>query len=111
MEAFDAIVYLNKTTAVIDIDNADYDHMWLITEKQDKPINTGFESNNSGESPNNWVCWSKFKRLGVEMVVSDEKPYSGNNCLKLHREKGLSYGEVTPSIRQYLLADAYPHLL
>ena len=81
--------------------------MWLVTEKQNSLANGGFEDNSSGESPSGWVSWSKFKRLGVEMTVSDKNPHSGNNSVMLHREKGLSYGEITPSIRQYLDATPY----
>ena len=107
VQAYDAFVYLDSTSAVIDINDSDYDHMWLVTKKLDSPTNTGFEDNNSGEAPNNWVTWSKFLRLGVIMIVNDENPYSGNHSAMLQREKGLNYGEIAPSLRQYIDATPY----
>ena len=107
VQSFDALIYLDSTSAVIDLDDSDYDHMWLVTKKLDSPTNTGFEDNNPEEAPENWVAWSKFQRLDVKMVVSDKNPHSGNHAAMLQREKGFYYGEITPSIRQYIDATPY----
>lgn len=79
----------------------------ISTTLLDSLSNVGFEENIPGEAPNDWVAWSKFKRLGVQMVISDENPYRGNHAAVLHRKKGLLYGEITPSIRQYIDASPY----
>ena len=107
MEAFDVLVYLDSTTAVKDINDADYDNMWLVNKKLDKPTNTDFEKNGPGEAPNDWVAWSKFQRLDVKMIASDEHPYKGKYSAMLKRDKDLKYGEITPSLRQYI--DAAPY--
>ncbi len=107
MIAFDVLVYLDSTTAVKSINDSDYDFMWLLDKKLDNPLNTDFENNRSGEVPDSWVSWSKFQRLGIKMNVSDENPYKGKNSVLLHRPKGISYGEITPSLRQYIAAIPY----
>ena len=106
-KAYDALIYLNSTSAVIDINDSDYDHMWLITNKLDQPINGDFESNNPGETPDGWVVWSKFQRLGVNMTVSDVDPYNGKHSAKIQRERGLQYGEIAANLRQYIDATPY----
>ncbi len=106
-QAFDALVYLDATTAVVDIEEADYNYAWPASFKLDLPANTDFEANLSGEKPNGWLVWSRFERLSAEMVVSDENPYNGENSGLLRREKGLRYGEIAPSMRQYI--DARPY--
>jgi erythromycin esterase len=107
IKAFDVLVYLDSTTAVKSINDSDYDFMWLLDTKLDKPINTNFENDNLGEAPSNWVSWSKFQRLGVKIIVSDENPYRGRHSASLHRSKDISYGEITPSLRQYIDATPY----
>lgn len=107
MEAYDVLVYIDSTTAVKDINDADYDNMWLVNKKLDKPTNTDFENNGSGEAPNDWVAWSKFQRLGVKMIVSNKDPYNGKYSAILKRDKDLKYGEITPSLRQYIDASPY----
>ncbi len=107
LEAFDVLVYIDSTTAVQDINEADYDNMWLVNNKLDKPTNTDFENNNLGEAPYGWVSWSRFQRLGVQMIASDEHPYRGKYSGLLKRERGLKYGEITPSLRQYIDATPY----
>ena len=107
MEAYDALVYIDSTTAVKDINDADYDNMWLVNKKLDKPTNTDFEIKSLGEAPYGWVSWSKFQRLGVKMIASNEDPYRGKYSGMLQREKGLKYGEIAPSLRQYIDATPY----
>ena len=108
MEAYDVLVYIDSTTAVQDINDTDYDNMWLVNKKLEKPTNTDFENNSPGEAPHGWVSWSKFKRLGVEMIASDQNPYRrGKYSGMLKREKGLKYGEIAPSLRQYIDATPY----
>ena len=107
MKAFDVLVYLDSTTAVKSINDSDYDFMWSLDKKLDNPINTDFEDNKSGETPDGWVSWSKFQRLGVEMIASDQNPYSGNYSALLYRPKDVSYGEIAPSLRQKIDATPY----
>jgi erythromycin esterase len=107
LEAYDVLVYIDSTTAVQHINDADYDNMWLVNKKLDKPTNTDFENNSIGETPHGWVSWSKFRRLGVKMIASDKDPYHGKYSAMLKRENGLKYGEITPSLRQYIDATPY----
>ena len=81
--------------------------MWLITQKMDQPTNTDFENNRPGEAPDGWVAWSKFKRLGVKMNVSNKDPYKGKYSAMLQRERGLKYGEIAANLRQYIDATPY----
>jgi erythromycin esterase len=106
-KAYDALIYLDSTSAVVDLNDSDYDHMWLITKKLNQPANGDFESNIPGEVPDGWVSWSKFQRLGVKMTVSDEDPYSGKNSAMVQRESGLKYGEIAANLRQYIDATPY----
>ena len=108
VRAFDGFVYVDSTSAVIDLEQADYDFIWPHLFKIDQPANTGFEDDMPQEKPKNWLTWSRFERLGVEMTVSNENPYNGNNSGLLRREKDLAYGEIAPSLRQYI--DAKPYL-
>ncbi|MEP3209725.1 MAG: erythromycin esterase family protein [Maribacter sp.] len=105
--AYDALIYLDSTSAVVDIDDSDHDHMWLNLHKMNQPTNTDFENNRPGETADGWVAWSKFVRLGVNMTISDEDPYKGKHSAMLHREEGLKYGEITASLRQYIDASPY----
>jgi erythromycin esterase len=105
--AFDGLIYLDSTSEVVHINDSDHDHMWLIIQKMDQPTNTDFENNRPGETPDGWVAWSKFERLGVSMTVSDEDPYKGKYSAMLQREEGLKYGEITANLRQYIDATPY----
>lgn len=106
-KAYDGLIYLDSTSAVVDINDSDHDHMWLITKKMNQPTNTDFENNRLGEAPDGWVAWSKFERLGVKMTVSDEDPYKGKYSAMLQREEGLKYGEIAANLRQYIDATPY----
>ena len=106
-KAYDGLIYLDSTSAVVDINDSDHDHMWLITKKMDQPTNTDFENNRPGEAPDGWVAWSKFERLGVKMTVSDENPYEGKYSAMLQRKEGLKYGEIAANLRQYIDATPY----
>ena len=106
-KAYDALLYLDSTSAVNDLNDSDYDHMWLITKKLNQPTNGDFESNIPGEVPDGWVSWSKFQRLGVKMTVSDEDPYNGKYSAMVQRESDLKYGEIAANLRQYIDATPY----
>lgn len=106
-KAYDAFVYIDSTSTVVDINDTDYDHMWLVTNKLDQPTNTNFEENSPGETPHGWVAWSKFQRLGAKLTVSDENPYKGKYSAMVQREKGLKYGEIAVNLRQYIDATPY----
>ncbi len=106
-KAFDVLVFLDTTTPTQSIDNSDYNMIWSLDKKQETPLNTDFERNGAGEEPDGWVTWSKFKRLGVKMITSDENPYQGNQALMVHRSQDVSYGEIAPNVVQRIDAKPY----
>jgi erythromycin esterase len=103
---FDAIVFLDKTTATVPIDSADYENVWLLDKKLSHPTNLDFEENEVGEAPNGWITWSKFERLGVTMTTSDQA-HQGNKSLMIHRPKDLAYGEIGPNVVQQISAQPF----
>ena len=106
-EAFDALIFIDSTSEVQYVNDMDFDILALIYKELEGPSNTGFENNSPGELPDDWVAWSKFKRVGVDMIVTDENPFSGKNSAMLQRKKNYKFGEITPSLRQYI--DAAPY--
>jgi erythromycin esterase len=103
---FDALIYLDKTTATVPIDLSVYDHLWSFDKKLEQPTNLSFEESNLGETPKGWIAWSKFKRLGVTMSTNDDA-YSGKKSLKIHRPDGPAYGEIGPNVFQTIDASPY----
>lgn len=103
---FDALIYLDKTTATNPIDLSVYDHLWLFDNKLERPTNVSFEESNLGETPKGWVAWSKFKRLGVTMTTNNDA-YSGKKSLMIHRPDGPAYGEIGPNVFQRIDASPY----
>jgi len=106
-KAFDVLIYLDSTTATKPINNSDFDFVWLLEKKLKYPFNTDFENNTTEYAPEGWVTWSKFDRLGVQMIVSDKNPYEGDQALMLHRPEGLRYGEIAPNVVQRIDATPY----
>jgi erythromycin esterase len=106
-EAFDALIYVDSTSAVKYVNHSDFDISASIYKRLVGPSNMDFEDNNIGESPNDWVAWSKFKRLGVNMIVTDDNPFSGQKSAMLQRSSSHRFGDITPSIRQYIDAKPY----
>jgi erythromycin esterase len=106
-EAYDILVYLDSTTPVKPINETDYDNIWMLDKKLDKLTNLDFESDLAGEAPEGWVVWSKFQRLGVKLMVTDQNPYQGNHAAMVHRPEGISYGEITPNLTQRIDASQY----
>jgi erythromycin esterase len=106
-EAYDVLVYIDTTTPVRPINDAAYDYMWMLDKKLDKPTNLDFEIDPAGELPAGWVVWSKFQRLGVDLLVTNQKPYQGSNAAMIHRPEGISYGEITPNLTQRVDASQY----
>ena len=104
---FDALLFLDITTATVPIDKSDYDHIWLFNKKLEHPTNLNFEESNLDESPKGWITWSKFERLGVTMTTSDDA-YSGKKSLMIQRPVGPAYGEIGPNVLQSI--DATPYL-
>ena len=104
---FDALLFLDITTATVPIDKSDYDHLWLFNNKLENPTNLNFEQSNVGEPPKGWTAWSKFERLGVTMTTSDDA-YSGKKSLMIHRPNDLAYGEIGSHVFQSI--DATPYL-
>lgn len=105
--AYDGLVYLDTTTPVRSIDDTVYDYMWMLDRKQNTPTNLDFESDSNGEKPEGWMVWSKFERLGVELLVTDINPYQGKYAAMIHRPKGIRYGEITPSLTQRIDASQF----
>ena len=106
-EAYDALVFLDSTTPVEPINKSDFDVIWMLDKKLDQPLNLDFESNQPGEPPEGWLVWSKFQRLRVQFAVTNENPYQGNSAFKLHRPKGVTFGELTPNLTQTIDAKPY----
>lgn len=106
-EAYDVLVYLDTTTPVKSINDADYDYIWMLDKKLDNPTNLDFESDPAGEVPESWLVWSKFQRLGVELHVTDQNSYQGRHAAMIHRPEGISYGEITPNLTQRIDASQY----
>ena len=104
---FDVLVYIDSTTPVMAIDNSDFEYDASLDEKLERPANLDFENNKFAEEPSDWVVWSRFKRLGVELVVTDQNPYEGNHAAMVHRPKGITYGEIGPNLKQFI--DAAPY--
>ena len=104
---FDALLFLDITTATVPIDKSDYDHIWLFNNKLENPTNLNFEESNVNESPKGWITWSKFNRLGVTMTTSNDA-YSGKKSLMIHRPNDLAYGEIGSHVFQSI--DATPYL-
>lgn len=103
---FDALLFLDKTTATVPIDLSVYDHLWSFDNKLEQTANLSFEEGNLGETPNGWIAWSKFKRLGVTMSTNDDA-FSGKKSLKIHRPDGPAYGEIGPNVFQVIDASPY----
>lgn len=106
-EAFDVLVYLDTTTPVKSIDDTVYDYIWMLDKKESSPSNLDFEGDTVGETPEGWMVWSKFQRLGVELVVTDTNPYEGKHAAMLHRPEVVSFGEITPNLTQRIDASQY----
>lgn len=106
-EAYDVLVYLDTTTPVKSINDTAYDYIWMLDNKLDNPKNLDFESDTAGDAPEDWMVWSKFQRLGVELLVTDLNPYQGKHAAMIHRLEGISYGEITPSLTQRIDASQF----
>ena len=104
---FDVLVFIDSTTIVKPINNADFEFDASLDKKLDHPTNLDFEDNYSGEAPTDWVVWSKFKRVGAEFVVTDVKPYQGKNSAMVQRPDDLPYGEIGPNLKQFIDAKPY----
>ena len=104
---FDVLVFLDSTTSVKPINKADFEYDAALDKKLSQPTNLNFENNEVGETPADWMVWSKFKRLGAEFVVTNENPYQGNNSAVVHREEDYPYGEIGPNLKQFI--DAAPY--
>lgn len=103
---FDALVFLNKTSGTRPINITDYENVWLLNKKINNPTNLDFEESNIGETPNGWIAWSRFKRLGVTMTTSNDA-YRGEKSLMIHRPEGPAYGEIGPNLFQTIDATPY----
>ena len=106
-EAYDVLVYIDSTTPVKSINDKVYDHFWMLDKKLDNPTNLDFESDSVNKLPEGWLVWSKFQRLGVELLVTDQNPYQGNHAAMIRRPKDISYGEITPNLTQMIDASQY----
>ncbi len=106
-EAYDVLVYLDTTTPVRYHNDAVFDYIWMLDKKLDAPVNLDFENGAAGEAPEGWTVWSKFQRLGVELLISGKDPYQGKHAAMIHRPAGVSFGEITPNLTQRIDASRY----
>lgn len=106
-EAYDGLIFLDTTSPAVYNDEADFEALWLLDKKNNQAVNLDFENNNPGEAPEGWLVWSRFQRLGAELMVTNENPYQGKQCAVLHRSKGLYYGEIAPNLTQRIEASPF----
>ena len=106
-EAFDVLVYLERTTPVVPVDERVYAHLWLLDPREPAPANLDFEAGDPAAPLPHWTVWSKFARLGVTTTVTDANPYAGQYAARLHRPPGVSFGEITPNLTQRIDATPY----
>ena len=106
-EAYDVLVYLDRTSPVISVNDDAYEYIWMLNKKLDTPTNLDFEEDSNGEEPSGWMVWSKFQRLGVELLVTNKNPYQGKHAAMIHRPEGVKFGEITPSLTQRIDATPY----
>lgn len=106
-EAYDVLVFLDRTTPVEVVNKSDFEVIWMLDKKLDHPMNLDFEVGTSGDLPEGWLVWSKFQRLGVLFELTDANPYQGKNAVMLHRPDGVKFGELTPNLTQTIDAKPY----
>lgn len=106
-EAYDVLVYFEKTHPVVSINDAVYEYNWMLDKKERFPTNLDFEFGTVGEAPEAWMVWSKFQRIGVELAVTDINPYEGKHATMLYRPERVSFGEITPNLTQRVDASQY----
>ena len=106
-EAYDVLVYFDRTQPVVSVNDAVYEYNWMLDKKESFPKNLDFEGNRDGEIPEGWIVWSKFQRLGVEIEVTNTDPYEGKYSAMLHHASGVSFGEITPNLTQRIDASQY----
>jgi len=106
-EAYDVLMYFDTTHPVQSVNDAVYEYVWMLDKKESAPANLDFEGDAAGEAPEGWMVWSKFQRLGVELVVTDINPYEGKHAAMLHRPEVVSFGEITPNLLQRIDAAQY----
>lgn len=106
-EAYDILIYLDSTTPTKSINDAAYEYIWMLDKKLETPSNLDFENGNAGDTPEDWMVWSKFQRLDVEFSVNDINPYKGKLSAMIRRPEGIAYGEITPSLTQRIKASQY----
>jgi erythromycin esterase len=101
-EAFDALLFVDWTTPVRTLNPADYEALPVLAS----PANLDFETSRDGGAPEDWLAWSKLRRLGYEVVTSADRPYRGSRSAMLRREPGQYPGEASGSVLQRI--DASP---
>lgn len=106
-EAYDVLIYFDKTHPVVSINDAVYEYNWMLDKKELFPTNLDFELGTVGEAPEDWMVWSKFQRIGVELTVTDINPYEGKHAAMLYRPERVSFGEITPNLTQRVDASQY----
>ena len=106
-EAYDVLVYFDKTEPVVSVNDAAYEYNWMLDKKEPFPTNLNFEGDSAGEATEGWMVWSKFQRMGVELSVTAINPFEGKYASMLHRPKRVSFGEITPNLTQRVDASQY----
>lgn len=102
-EAFDVLLFVDSTTPARTLNPADYIAMPTLPS----PANLDFERGPVGATPEDWIAWSKLRRLGYEVVTSAEHPYDGNRSARIRRDPGQHYGEASGSVLQRIDASPY----
>lgn len=102
-EAFDALVYVKTTTPTRAVQPSDYGAFPVAAV----PGNLNFEASSVGESPAQWVIWSKLRRFGFEVVTSDDRPFGGDRAAVVRRAPGDEVGEASGNLVQRINAAPY----
>lgn len=102
-EAFDALIYVDSTTATRPVEPADYGAFPVLST----PVNLDFEHGVIGEAPPGWLAWSKLRRFGFEVMTTIERPFHGRRSAVIRREAGMEIGEASGSILQRIDASTF----
>lgn len=102
-QAYDAIIYIDTTTAARPVEPADYGAFPVFAA----PVNLGFEHGVLGEALPGWLAWSKLRRFGFEITTTNDKPFRGNRAAVVRRDPADKIGEASGSVQQRIDATAY----
>lgn len=101
-DAYDALVFFDKTTAA----RANPGGRRKI-EYLPAPANLGFEEDGPAGDPPGWQIPAVLATFDFSATVTTENPRSGKRCLTIRREKGRHYGAAYGYVQQVLEGEAY----